>query len=46
MGSESDSWDGRSGMMRSLKLLNNMFITYIAFYNPEFLSFDWNYQLL
>lgn len=43
--SESDSWDGGSGKMRSFKLLN-MFITYIAFYNPKSPSFDGNYQLL
>lgn len=45
MASESDSWDGGSGKMRSFKLLN-MFITYIAFYNPKSPSFDGNYQLL
>lgn len=32
--------------MRSFKLLNNMFITYIAFYNPQFPNFACNYQLL
>lgn len=31
MASESDSLDARSGRMRSFKLLNNVFITYIAF---------------
>lgn len=44
--SESDSWDGRNGKTRSFKLLNNMVITYIAFYNPKSPSFDCNYQLL
>lgn len=32
--------------MRSFKLLNNMFIANIAFYNPKFPSFDCSCQLL
>lgn len=40
MASESDSLDARSGRMRSFKLLNNVFITYIAFWNPKFSSLD------
>ena len=32
--------------MRSFKLLNNMFIANIAFYNPKFPRFDCSCQLL
>lgn len=43
---ENASWDGSRGKMGSFKLLNNMFITYTAFYNPESPSFDCHCQLL
>jgi len=37
--SESDSWDGRSGKMRSFKLLNNMFfIMLFVILNPPVLK--------